>query len=164
MDLEAGMICYNILSRFFTLGGKPFFSEYGTTEKNLFLQHTKKINNFFLRFFFFQNIMVQLLAEHAPTTCPLINIENLLSGLDNQRRASVLPLADTVAQRRFWFAGHILHLPLHWPAKVAMTWFPNRGKHKDGRPKTTWRRTIIDDLEHAGVNWDEAKAIAADRQ
>lgn len=37
-------------------------------------------------------------------------------------QASVLPLADIVAQRRFWFAEHILHLPLHWPANDAMTW------------------------------------------
>lgn len=61
--------------------GKPFFSEYGTTEKNLFPTNIKKKK---LLGSFFPNIMVQLLVEHAPTTGPPGNIENLLSGSDNQ--------------------------------------------------------------------------------
>lgn len=80
------------------------------------------------------------------------------------QRAGMLPLADIVAQRWFRFAGKFLCLLLHQPAKVAMTWFPHRGKRKRGGPKTTWCRTIIDDLEHASVNLDEAEAIAADQQ
>lgn len=39
-----------------------------------------------------------------------------------------------------------------------------RGKRKRGGPKITWCRTIIDDLEHASINLDEAEAIAADHQ
>lgn len=80
------------------------------------------------------------------------------------QRAGILPLADIVAQRWFRFAGHFLCLLLHWPPKVATTWFPRRGKCKRGGPNTTWCRTIIDDLEHASVNFDEAEAIATDRQ
>jgi len=34
-------------------------------------------------------------------------------------------LEDTVAERRFCLAGHILRLPSHRPSKVAMSWAPD---------------------------------------
>ncbi|KAI8490930.1 hypothetical protein Bbelb_313490 [Branchiostoma belcheri] len=46
--------------------------------------------------------------------------------------------------------------------KVALSWRPE-GKRKRGRPKTTWRRTVSDDLAAMGLNWRSVNNMAQDR-
>ena len=45
--------------------------------------------------------------------------------------------------------------------KVDILWNPPDGRR--GRPRNTWRRTFIKDLEQLGVPWDEAEEAAVDR-
>jgi len=68
-------------------------------------------------------------------------------------------LADTVAERRFRMAGHILRLPSHRPSKVAMSWTPDDGRRRRGRPKKTFQ----EDLTTANVSCEEAEHTAMDR-
>uniref|UniRef100_A0A914VG25 Reverse transcriptase domain-containing protein n=1 Tax=Plectus sambesii TaxID=2011161 RepID=A0A914VG25_9BILA len=79
------------------------------------------------------------------------------------RRTLTCPLAETVAERRFRFAGHIFRLLPNRLPRTAITWTPLQGKRKQGRPRTTWRKTFIDDLKAVDVAWDEAENIATDR-
>jgi len=46
-------------------------------------------------------------------------------------------LSDIVTERRFRMAGHILRLPDHRAAKVAISWNPVDGRREIGRPKKT---------------------------
>ena len=52
--------------------------------------------------------------------------------------------------------------PDHIP-KVALRWTLT-GKGSKGRPKTTWRRSIIAELSDMGLTMGEAEVIARDRQ
>uniref|UniRef100_A0A914XC78 Endonuclease-reverse transcriptase n=1 Tax=Plectus sambesii TaxID=2011161 RepID=A0A914XC78_9BILA len=82
------------------------------------------------------------------------------------RRTNTKPLSTVVTERRLQFTGHILRLPDHRLAKVAMHWRPSRGRRGLGRPKTTWRRTLMEDLRSVGIEWDDQHAVdtaAADR-
>uniref|UniRef100_A0A914V3E1 Reverse transcriptase domain-containing protein n=1 Tax=Plectus sambesii TaxID=2011161 RepID=A0A914V3E1_9BILA len=82
------------------------------------------------------------------------------------RRTNTKPLSTVVTERRLQFTGHILRLPDHRLAKVAMRWRPSRGRRGQGRPKTTWRRTLMEDLRATDIEWDDQHAVdtaAADR-
>jgi len=46
--------------------------------------------------------------------------------------------------------------------KVALRWTPP-GKRKRGRPKMTWRETVMVKLKEKGLSWGEAQASAKDR-
>ena len=46
--------------------------------------------------------------------------------------------------------------------KVALRWTPH-GKRKRGRPKMTWRHTVMTELKEKGLSWGEAQASAKDR-
>jgi len=46
--------------------------------------------------------------------------------------------------------------------KVALRWTPP-GKRKQGRPKMTWRQTVMAELKEKELSWDEAQASAKDR-
>ena len=60
-------------------------------------------------------------------------------------------------------AGHILRLPSRRPSKVAMSWPPDDGRRRIGRPKKTWRRTFQEDLTRANITREEAEHTAMDR-
>ena len=46
--------------------------------------------------------------------------------------------------------------------KVALRWTPP-GKRKAGRPKTTWRRTVMAELSEVKLTWSEAQHAAQNR-
>jgi hypothetical protein len=46
--------------------------------------------------------------------------------------------------------------------KTASDWNPC-GCRRRGRPKTTWRRTIEDEIRSTGRSWNEVKGIAGDQ-
>jgi len=81
----------------------------------------------------------------------------------NKETTYLLTYLLTVAERRFRMAGHILRLPSHRPSKVAMSWTPDDGRRRRGRPKKTWRRTFQQDLTRANISWEEAEHTAMDR-
>ena len=58
--------------------------------------------------------------------------------------------------------GHVLRMEQDHISKVALRWTPP-GKRKPGRPKTTWRRTVTQELEQMNLSWGEAQHAARDR-
>jgi len=100
-------------------------------------------------------------VECFPSAMPAQDLARHISGPRNNEevllRTGSRKLADTVAERRFRMAGHILHLPGHRPSKVAMSWTPDDGRRRRGRPKKTWRRTFQKDLTRANITLEEAE-------
>ena len=45
--------------------------------------------------------------------------------------------------------------------KAALRWTP-AGRRKPGRPKTTWRKTVMAELQGMGLSRGEAQAAAKD--
>ena len=66
-------------------------------------------------------------------------------------------------KRRKWnWIGHTLRRPAGDIAKTALDWNP-QGTRKRGRPKQTWKRSVVDEARAAGREWSEVKALAAKR-
>ncbi len=42
--------------------------------------------------------------------------------------------------------------------KIALRWTPP-GKRKPGRPKTTWRRTVTQELEQMNLSWERPNML-----
>ena len=72
-------------------------------------------------------------------------------------------LSEDVRRRRRKFIGHIMRKEPNNDCRTALTWAPE-GRRKQGRPRTTWRRTAERAREKAGwKNWSEVQMAAADR-
>ena len=67
-----------------------------------------------------------------------------------------------IKMRKLRWLGHVLRMSPNRIPKVALRWTPS-GKRKRGWPKTTWRRTVITELEEMGLTLGEAQAKAQDR-
>ena len=56
------------------------------------------------------------------------------------KMAEIENLSEGVRRRRWKFNGHIMRKELQNDCRTALTWAPE-GRRKQGRPRTTWRRT-----------------------
>ena len=56
------------------------------------------------------------------------------------KMAEIENLSEDVRRRRWKFIGHIMRKELQNDCRTALTWAPE-GPQKQGRPRTTWRRT-----------------------
>src|SRR5579871_6432438 len=69
---------------------------------------------------------------------------------------------NTIRKRRWRWHGHVMRMNPDIPAKTALTRTPE-GKRKKGRPRTTWRRTMEEELCCASQTWDTARRVARNR-
>jgi len=69
-----------------------------------------------------------------------------------------------VRRRRWNWIGHILRKDPKDDCAVSLGWTPE-GRRKRGRPKTTWRRMVEVERNHAGwSSWNTARRAASDRK
>ena len=60
--------------------------------------------------------------------------------------------SKTIKRRRLNWLGHVMRLPVETPARLALNEHLRSVQNKQGRPKTTWVKTIKKDLEVANIN------------
>jgi len=65
-----------------------------------------------------------------------------------------------IRKRKFKWIGHTLRKEDGEITKAALLWNP-QGKRKRGRPRNSWRRSVI---KEAGRRCNELSFLAADRQ
>ena len=63
-------------------------------------------------------------------------------------------------KRKFRWIGHTLRKEDGEISKAALFWNP-QGNRKRGRPRNSWRRSVI---KEAGRSWNELSFLAAERQ
>lgn len=85
-----------------------------------------------------------------------------ISNHDLYARTGSQSIIDEIKRRRFRWLGHVLRMEEERIPKIALRWTPP-GKRKRGRPKTTWRRTVMAELTEKGITWGQAQHIARDR-
>ena len=76
-------------------------------------------------------------------------------------RAKEQPVGLQIKRRKWGWIGHTLRKE-DSIAKEALDWNP-QGKRGRGRPRNTWRRTTMSELQKHGVSWPEAKRMAGER-
>ena len=80
-----------------------------------------------------------------------------------RQRSGQWKLSEIVKEHHLKMLGHSLRMPEERLPKTSLEWTPTEGKRERGRPVTTWRRTIQQDLRDIGISPEESKTIAADR-
>jgi hypothetical protein len=88
---------------------------------------------------------------------------NIISNNDILNRTHSTCIIQEIRKRRWRWLGHTLRMPPTSICKTALRWTP-QGKRPRGRPKTTWRKTITDELHREGLSWGEAETKAKDRK
>ena len=94
-----------------------------------------------------------------------INIKwpNKISSEDLYKKTEQKKWSETLKLRRLRWFGHALRLPEETPAKMALEEAQRTLKKIKGGQKTTWLKTITNDLSDAGYTLQQAKELASER-
>jgi hypothetical protein len=66
------------------------------------------------------------------------------------------PVQTQIKRRKLRWIGHTLRKSDDALEKQALDWNPQRAR-KRGRPRTTWKRTVCDEIGHHSKTWGEVK-------
>jgi hypothetical protein len=72
------------------------------------------------------------------------------------------PIELLIKKRKRKWIGHTIRKDENAVEKTVLDWNP-KGTRKRGRPKKTWRRSVMEEAQRAGRTWREVKRLAADR-
>jgi len=111
-----------------------------------------------------QRDMERVEAFHNTCLRRICNIfwPNVISNEALYERTGSHSIVEEIKKRRFRWLGHVFRMQQSQIPKVALRWTPP-GKRRRGRPRTTWRRTIVNELDEMGLTWGEAQHVAQDR-
>jgi hypothetical protein len=73
-----------------------------------------------------------------------------------------IPIDREVKIRKWKWIGHTLRRDQNNITRQGLDWNP-QGERKKGRPRITWERTILTELQEQNVSWKEAKQMAKNR-
>jgi hypothetical protein len=72
------------------------------------------------------------------------------------------PIELQIKKRKWKWVEHTIRKDENAVERIALDWNP-QGTRKRGRPKKTWRRSIMEEAQRGGRTWREVKRLAADR-
>lgn len=86
----------------------------------------------------------------------------IISNAELWSTTKVEQMKPLIKRRKWNWIGHTIRRPAGDIARAALDWNP-QGTRKRGRPKQTWKRTVVDEARSAKKEWTEVKALAMNR-
>lgn len=87
---------------------------------------------------------------------------NKISNTELWRSTNEEPIIRQITRRKWKWIGHTLRKPHDNITKTALEWNP-QGSRRPGRPKNTWRRTVLQELQQQNKTFDDVKTLCNDR-
>ena len=87
---------------------------------------------------------------------------NKISNNDLYKKTGGWSITKEITNGHLRWLRHVLRMEQDRITKVALRWTAP-DKIKPGRPKTTWRRTVTQELKQINLSWGEAQHAARDR-
>ena len=87
---------------------------------------------------------------------------NKITNEELWKRTNETPIDQEVRRRKWKWIGHTLRKPRNTINHQSLTWNP-QGKRKRGRPRNTWRRDTLAEMESRGYTWQQLERVAQDR-
>ena len=85
-----------------------------------------------------------------------------ISNTDLWERTNQIPIEQEIRKRKWRWIGHTLRKPVNSITRQALQWNP-QGKRRVGRPRNTWRRNVIWEMECQGYKWQDLHRLAQNR-
>ena len=86
-----------------------------------------------------------------------------ISNEDLLRSCRQEDMGTIITRRRWRWIGHVLRKDSQSIPRTALHWTPC-GRRKRGRPRTTWRRTVENEIKDMHSSWGSLARLAQDRQ
>jgi len=95
----------------------------------------------------------------------IVNIRwpDTISNEDLQKKTNQSPIEAEIRARKWQWIGHTLQKKPDNITRQALLWNP-QGKRQRGRPKNTWRRNTMTEVEKGGYTWQQLEKLAGNRE
>ena len=87
---------------------------------------------------------------------------NTITNTELWQRTNQKTVEEEITGRKWKWIGHTLRKSDNDITKEALEWNP-QGKRKRGRPRNTWRRSVLSEAKRIGKTWNELKVEARNR-
>ena len=87
---------------------------------------------------------------------------NTITNIELHKKCRQKPVETEIKMRKWRWIGHTLRKEPNEICRQALDWNP-MGSRKRGRPKSTWKRILMQEVESSGKSWKELKFLARDR-
>ena len=77
--------------------------------------------------------------------------------ITNQKEITI----EIKRRKRTWI-GHTIRKEYKAVERIALDWNP-QGSRTRGRPRNTWKRTVLEEIAKEGKTWNEVKKLATNR-
>jgi hypothetical protein len=77
-------------------------------------------------------------------------------------KTRVKPIELQITKRKWKCIGHTIRKDQNVVERIVLDWNP-QGTRKRGRPKKTWKRSVMKEAQREGRTWRDVKWLAADR-
>jgi hypothetical protein len=85
-----------------------------------------------------------------------------ISNKELWQKTNQLPVEEELKRRKWMWIGYTLRKPKHNITRQALQWNP-QGKRGRGRPRNTWRRDLIAEMEIEGYRWQDLERMSQNR-
>ena len=85
-----------------------------------------------------------------------------ITNIELWKKTNQKPVEGEIKSRKWKWIGHTLRKDTTDITREALEWNP-QGKRKRGRPKITWRRTVLEEAKSVNKTWSELKLYAKNR-
>jgi hypothetical protein len=94
----------------------------------------------------------------------IINVQwpDVISNIMLWETTGEKPTELQIKKRKWKGIGHTIRKDENAVERIALDWNP-QGTKKRGRPKKTWRRSVMEEAQREGRTWREVKRLAAGR-
>jgi hypothetical protein len=72
------------------------------------------------------------------------------------------PVEPQIKKRKCKWIGHSIWNDENAVERISLGWNP-QGRRKRGRPRKTWRKSVMEEAQREGRKWREVKRLEADR-
>ena len=91
-----------------------------------------------------------------------IRLPEKISNKELWQKTNQPPVEEELKRRKWRWIGHTLRKPKHNITRQALQWNP-QGKRGRGRPRNTWRRDLIAEMEIEGYRWQDLERMSQNR-
>uniref|UniRef100_A0A0L8G8H3 DUF6451 domain-containing protein n=1 Tax=Octopus bimaculoides TaxID=37653 RepID=A0A0L8G8H3_OCTBM len=106
---------------------------------------------------------IQTFINKCLRQIPYLKWFDRVPNTDLRERANQEPIHVQIRRKKWRWIGHTLRKEPSNVTRQSLDWNPQE-KRKRGRPKQTWKRSILDELRTTGLTFDAAKKYANDRK
>jgi hypothetical protein len=134
------------------------------TKLSIFNSHVKAVLLYGCKSWKVTNLIMQKLQSFINRCLRrILNVRwpDVISDIMLWEKTGEKPIELQIKKRKWKWIGETIRKDENAVERIVLDWNP-KGKRKSGKPKQTWRRSVMEEVQREGRTWMEVEKLATD--